>query len=161
MVVQRHSSCYIFSFFGIFLHCFVCCFGSYFNCDPVNQGHYCLCSQSEPRVWDIQCPARILEVYPVALKCETTWKNDCEKYTCWLIVIEKMSYANFNIFTYVCVTQCPYHIWIRRKPTCALFAIRIKVTLDGVWSKGSILTMTSHLALQVWRLVIVLLFPQL
>ncbi|OXA46761.1 Protein toll [Folsomia candida] len=68
MVVQRHSSCYIFSFFGIFLHCFVCCFGSYFNCDPVNQGHYCLCSQSEPRVWDIQCPARILEVYPVALK---------------------------------------------------------------------------------------------
>jgi hypothetical protein len=43
----------------------------FLDCDPVNQARYCLCAHGERGVWDIQCPARILEVYPITLKRKT------------------------------------------------------------------------------------------
>lgn len=41
-----------------------------FNCDPVNQAQFCLCTKGDSGAssWDIACPAKILEVYPVTLK---------------------------------------------------------------------------------------------
>ncbi len=80
MIVKNYGVCFIFNFI-IFLHFLPSSFATYFNCDPVNQGHYCLCSQNEPGTWDIQCPSRMLEVYPVALKCETFFYKSMHAYS--------------------------------------------------------------------------------
>lgn len=51
-----------------------------FNCDPVNQGQLCLCTKGDNggASWDIACPAKILEVYPVSLKSE--WNENILKF---------------------------------------------------------------------------------
>jgi len=88
-----HSYCVVFSI-TIFIH-FLGSYGVYFNCDPVNQGHYCLCARGEAGVWDVQCPARILEVYPVSLKCKNL-----------------IGYLNFNGFNHIGVIKIkkPFYI---------------------------------------------------
>jgi len=67
--------------------------GNYFDCDPINKGRKCLCAHGETGVWDIQCPARILEVYPVTVKRK--FKNNLEVLTVHFNIGQDHSYFIF------------------------------------------------------------------